>query len=534
MPEILNESQRRRQIFEAHKEDKVNASQQMLVEYYNNMSDQNLQDLRNKDTYEHEVEQVKQIEGSVNYNSTHISSMRQAINEVMPQNQYRNLQLIQTSLDKRDRTKKLHHSLGTRLLRENHDVVEFDIAGSGTYNFRKYHNGYHGNLKTKHTEEQRQRQLGEHLNVGEAGSELYTFWGKIKRFFGNIFGIKTPPLWIRRKKTSITADKVKENARNMGMTHGLDTRKFQDRQKIRYNVAGPLGGVVGFANVGEYSIQNTRQRILDMGKAFLTQRFTQWIHDGDNADFHNIDLMFKGHSRGGVGSVQGAMMLKRWIHDNYPQYEGYVIFHITQHDPVAGIGSNWGGFEKINHVDKKNGNKKGEADITIDGQKMRTLGESAESTVFYSMNTSYSRSLFAPQEVMNAKRVILVPFNHGVHNTWDNVDFSQIGKETDEELRNGFKEKGHEMAFKDAKTGEVYRRSGIDKLKEGLYVSDEYGVLIEITSMKDLYKLLDKVLPQDRNQWDRYKTITKVAAKKLGVPWTEDEFRKHMVLHQHN
>ncbi len=526
MGDFIEESKQKRQTFEPLKEGDLQEAKTPLINYYNSLSDDNLQMLREKNTYEHEPESFKNIEGSLNYRKTKISSMRDAINEFMP-GQYDNLQIIQRSINKKDRTKVLHHAVGTKQLKENHDVVQFDIAGSGTYHFRKYHNGYHGNIKTTYTEEQRVKQLGNRLNEGEAGSGFYSYWGRFKHFVKGLFGIKSSPQWIRCKKKSISADTVKENILRFSNSPKDITKNYQDRQKIRYNVAGPLN-FMGWFNLGEYSIQNTRQRILDMGKNFLTQRFDQWENDGERADIHTIDLMFKGHSRGGIGSVQGAMMLKRWIHDTYPQYEQHVVFHINQYDPVAGKGSNYGGFEKVNHVIKRNEQDNGEANITIDGQKMRTLGENAQTTVFYSLNIGHTGSLFVPQQVMNAKRVILVPFDHTTHNSLDNADFSQMGKETLKEQQKSYKEKGHEMAFKNSKDGQVYRKTGIDMLENGLYVSDEYGVLVKIEKLDDLYKIMNKVLPKDRDQWDRYRVITKVAANCLNTEWSEDQFQQEL------
>ena len=37
-----------------------------------------------------------------------------------------------------------------------------------------------------------------------------------------------------------------------------------------------------------------------------------------------------------LSAAQGAMMLKRWIHDNYPHFEMFVQFHMIQLDPVPG------------------------------------------------------------------------------------------------------------------------------------------------------------------------------------------------------
>lgn len=522
----------KRKKFDDLKESKPEEYVKPLQDYYKNMSAQNLQYLREKDTYEHEPDKLKTIERTKNFKKTGILSMRNAIEEVMP-GQYADLYAIQNSLNKRDRTKALHHAKGTSLFKSNHDVLEFDIAGSEFKHPRHEYNGFHG--KDGDSEAALKKQYGEKVTAG-AGSENIGVINKVLSFFSRLF-LKGPvkPQYVRRKKNDITAAEAKRRAIELGMDAATANRiSFDNRQKVRYTIAGPQspGGVF---NAGEYSIQNNRQRIFEIGKEFLSRRFKTWDSKGTRADIHTIDLMFSGHSRGAVGEIQGAMMIKRWIHDNYPQYDQHVVFHVKQYDPVAGKGSNYWGFEKVDHVQTGDGAVNGEKDLTVDGEKMRSLGNSADTTVIYSLNTDHKVNLkhaftetFVPQQILNAKRVILTPFNHSTTLSIDNADFSQMGKETRAELRAGKKEKGHELPFKDIRNGEVYRRSGLEDLEEGMFITDEYGVLVKITNLDTLYDLMNKALPRNRDQWGRYEVITKVAAHKLGVPWDEETFNRKL------
>ena len=57
---------------------------------------------------------------------------------------------------------------------------------------------------------------------------------------------------------------------------------------------------------------------------------------GKEPQYHMINFMIRGHSRGAVGASQGAMMLKFWLQENYPRYMDYVHFDLIQYDPVPG------------------------------------------------------------------------------------------------------------------------------------------------------------------------------------------------------
>ncbi len=168
----------------------------------------------------------------------------------------------------------------------------------------------------------------------------------------------------------------------------------------RINLAGPLAlnGLVNRAN----TVFMRASLYLTMGKDYLTVIFDKWE---SLQDCRNIPIILKGHSRGAVAAAEGAMMLKQWVAENYPQYLPYVKFELVQYDPVPGFGSRFGVNEEFDHSGHKEYEKSGD--------KMRALGEGAEPTVVCSLHTEHS-SFFTPQAVKGAKRVILTPFKHGV------------------------------------------------------------------------------------------------------------------------
>ena len=43
-----------------------------------------------------------------------------------------------------------------------------------------------------------------------------------------------------------------------------------------------------------------------------------------------------------MSAATGAMKLKAWIHNKYPELEHFVKFDLIQYDPVPGIGESAG------------------------------------------------------------------------------------------------------------------------------------------------------------------------------------------------
>lgn len=89
--------------------------------------------------------------------------------------------------------------------------------------------------------------------------------------------------------------------------------------------------------------------MLIMGKDYLNNILSAW-QLGVGTQEHDIWLRIRGHSRGAVASIEGAMKIKQWVHENYPKYEHRVKFDLTQFDPVPGYGSKSGTHEKIDLV----------------------------------------------------------------------------------------------------------------------------------------------------------------------------------------
>lgn len=360
-----------------------------------------------------------------------IGYVRQAVEKEMGNlnNPYLNIDKIRASDNPQERQAKLHYARGTQLFNDGYNVLELDLAGTGFKEFRAEQKGFHGKNKED------QAKIDEQYGKSRSKDQKYV---KIR-------------------------DKKQEN----GVT------------KRRVTVAGSLG-FLG-ANAGDYKIENARQYGFNEAVTYLTGIFKQWGEKwGKDAvpDEKAIHILLRGHSRGGVGAVESAMMIKNFVDNEYPQYSSLVKFEITQLDPVAGIGSNSGTHEKVDH------------DAKHTAKMMKALGKSAETTVMYSIHTDYKYG-FTPQLIRGAKRVILTPFKHSMGQ--ENIDRTQ--------------DKAHRTGYTDAKTGEVYRGAAINELPEGVYYLDEQNTLVKMESYEQASHILDELLKDTKGQEDRHEVI---------------------------
>lgn len=455
--------------------------------------------------YVHNVDKLMNVQRSEHQKQYNIGGVRENIEKKMPE-AYDELKKIQRG--EKDNKVRLHHSRGTQLFNQGENVLEFDISGSGYKQFPKMHKSLGGKTQIKKRvggakisvkineirrlaaldDEQLNKELSkysqedpkqieqrnailEHIEQFRNGRDLY------EETYGKKEQIKDG------KEKKYVLSKQKEKSTEDGETI----------TKKRITMAGPLGGSWvgdGLMNAGDYSIENLREYMLSMGQSYLEPIIQHWYQlkrqadqEADNgsregydsymAKIHPVTILLKGHSRGGVAMSHGAMMIKYWLHDKYPEFEKYVKFETIHYDPVAGFLSNWNAKQEADISDKS------EADMKkmLEEHKMMPLGDEAESTVVYSLHTQH-KVFFAPQILKGTKRMILTPFTHDVG--LDIVDTSQ--------------EKAHRGAYTDAKSGEVYRNSGINSLDEGVYIADENQVLVKVTSAQQARSILEPIL----------------------------------------
>lgn len=424
-------------------------TQTELKEKYDKLTEADRKRLREKKTYTiKKVPKAVVDQRKAETKKLHVGDVGAALEKVMP-DQYKAMSDILTKEDVPEVTTELVHSVGNKLLEQGHDVLEFNVGGSSFDQFQRHYNGIKG-----------KSDLGESDIVERYGNQV-----------GN-------------------NQKLREKSKDVQVTvNGQQVT----RNKTRFTMPGPIwkGGAL---DVGDFSVAKTRRRIREFGAKYLTNIFTQWEAD-PNAVFHDIDIMLRGHSRGGVGVSQGAMALKYWVHEHYPAFEGYVKFHIIQHDPVPGGDNELAAkvsrnqYELFDHEQYQGVH---DGSFKMDGDKMLPLGQEGSGTVVYSMlvqSDPIHKYLFDPQEVLNAKRLVLTPFTHDV-----GLDFAHADLTQDQE---GEETKAHGMAYYNATDGKVYRNSGLDELPDGVYVMDEKQCMVRVDSMEQLKSILALTMPED-------------------------------------
>lgn len=423
--------------------------------------------------------------------SQKMTNVREAIEKVMP-HAYDQIDHVKSAeASNSQKLSRLHYARGTKLLSENKagDVLEFDLGGSGYYMPRRMHRGF---------EERKE----ENIFDGKTGKNIHAGLNLREKIFSWIPGIRSL-FWSKEElKTIRDSEQLKKRdetieknlQREYGQKAEIGKKKYdhirvkKGEHKTRISMAGPLM-LKGALNLGEYDIEHLRENMMEMGTEYLKNIFLKWDKQGE--DPHNIAILIRGHSRGGVAASEGAMMIKYWLNQNYPEYEQYVKFELTQMDPVLGYGSRHGINEEVNH----NGRKI----IEEKKDKMMPLGESQDTTVVYSLRTNHGIG-FAPQAVKGAKRVILMAEKHdvGMNMTDSNATVDENGEE---------EYKLHRSTYTDAQTMEAYRGSALNELAEGIYMTDEQNNLIRLNSYADAKKIVDTILTDKKSTQDHRREV---------------------------
>lgn len=448
--------------------------------------------------------------------------------------------------------RNLHSSRGTKLLKAGNNVLEIDVAGSGFDSFRAAHKELGGkknivrdgvkvseddirNVKFKKAKfwnrwewmqklPKKIRPMSEReINIHNAIIDEYSFQEAVQKVKEarkqrpeDQAHNKAPKIKDAVVKSRLRFDRIVEEKYGKALSeHGPGKRIRVKRtfmespngttvNKTRYTMPGPLK-MGGMRDAGDYSIDNLSNYMLSIGKNYLGKMFEQWmdlegkardaVREGNfrkaeeiRSQKNPVTISLKGHSRGAVAVSHGAMKIKYWVHENYPQFEKYVNFELTQHDPVPGYFSDKGTKHRINLC--KYDTPEDEKELKKLG--MMPLGDKAQTTVIYSMHTQYSR-LFSPQNVKGAKRVIFVPTDHGVN--LDEIDASQGEK--------------HRKGYTDISDGQVYRGSGISELPAGVYMADEKQRLVRMTNAKDAQAILHEITKNNDSQDSRHRRLDK-------------------------
>lgn len=427
----------------------INLDQQMNQQI--NQNQQMNQPVNQGPVPNHQEQRKSKISVFFSAIKSRLAAMYNSITDLLHENNIFNEQIqqrinqIQPNPETVEAVTPLHHSRGKQFVAQGQHVLKFDLAGSGFTQFCKPHKDLDGheefNKVSKKTRWKMHDEYGERVKV--AGKKLK---------------------YIRKK---VTKD-----------SEGNDV-------KTRITMAGPQN-IGGLMNKGKYDIENLRNYMLILGSEYLKPIFETW--ELNPTLRRPINIIIKGHSRGAVAAGEGAMMLKAWVADHYPDYLDDVKFELTQYDPVPGLGSR-SKHQEINHA--------GNLPFIKDGVKMMPLGANANTTVFYSMMTQYPAG-FKPQAVYNANRVILTPFNHGID--LNKAEATQQGT-------------FYRKSYKDAATGETYRSSGINELGEGLYITTSDHTLVRMDSANQAIALVNEYRKNKHFPDDRLPILTDVINK---------------------
>lgn len=389
---------------------------------------------------------------------------------------YDNIKEIRTSLDESKRKRKLHYSRGTMLTNQGNNVLKFSLAGSGFEHFRadyadKKLKG--NNITPVNLAKRFFKCVGHYLQFWKLWKPTFLSDGaKREQKIVEKFGEGNQVVNANGKK--LKKVRVKEQVKN-------------NAKKIDISMAGSQM-YFGLKNAGDYSMENIRKYVQFMGSKYLEPELRRAKENGIAPSQLQLPVILKGHSRGAVSAVEGAMMLNKWVADNYPEYQDSVKFELTQYDPVPGSDASKGVHHEVDHLGRHN----------LENDLMKPLGANAETTVMYSLHGNHGEA-FNPQIVKGAKRVIITPFEHS--SGFKGADTSQEGEK-------------HFRGYTDASTGEVYRNSGLNELPEGVYMVDEMNHLIRMKDMRELQKVMyhiTKNVPEKKRQEVRYEAIKDAA-----------------------
>ena len=359
-----------------------------------------------------------------------------------------------------DRKVKLYHSLGTKYQKQGHDVLEFEFAGTSGKDVIRQHKGRGGDLDlSKYSAETIKTTFGTKVQKKGKPNEFFDFTWKKDRT------IQTPD--------------------------------GKNAEKIRYTFGGP-----NYINIGEYSVQNSRDNAAALAEEFLERKFNEWRNGTDPKPIH---ISLSGHSRGAVTAGQAAIKIHEWIMDYIKKHPGsenfknFVNYDLILRDPVPGFGTN----------------------RTIGDCDLRKI-PNVNCTVICSLGIQAPDDICPLQHIRGSKKVILNMEDHLMD--IDQTDNTQMGV-------TGNTKEGHMVSYFDSETGEMHRGSGLSELPDGVYVADEKYRLIRVTSYSQVKELYDSAFDHTKSQKIRTRRIHKMVRdwfceNDLQMSFTDEEARK--------
>lgn len=430
-----------------------------------------------------------------------IRSVFEAINAVM-RDAYREVQEGEQVAGRALDVLPLYSRRGARLIEQGYDVLEFNMAGSTFEQLPQLHKGISG--QPQYTAAKKlQKGLLHILPYVVSVSAAIIFRDKGAMDIRPVVETVTKPKIKEIEQLSVRDAQILRETGQITKIRGQQykfIRRKEAEKRTKYTIAGPSALNI----MGDYTTKASREYVLQLACDYLGERF----ENADGGEIAPICIKIKGHSRGGVTSSEGAMMIRRWILDNYPEYADSVRFDLIQFDPVSGADTYYAVAQEVNFQDGgADADEQGK--FESDGVKYAALGDSAQTTVVYSMHSEHDVLKFTPQVVKGVDRIIITPFEHsaGLNKTDSNKVIDRQGNVTEGE---------HRLAFIDSETRTAYRLGSLNDLGRGVYLLDEYNTLVRVRTMEQftavmgtLYRNVKGVLSGRFSQETRHKAISK-------------------------
>ncbi len=330
--------------------------------YRQKRSDDEKQKSRDLGTYVMEEMSGEEIESTpLNYAQRTRSlrkTNRQAIKEVFGEEVFDEIDEVHQGTEE-ERTIPIHHALGNQLIKDGHEVLEFDLAGTGYMMPRREHQGQHGKESAKElTEEEIQ--------------------GSLKDTYGEVVEDKNGKIYSG----------IRCKTRDYKLKDGTVINK------TRFSIQGP-----NLVNIGDYSIENTRVYVKNLTKEYVMDLFDKWSRKEEEP--RDIYVLISGHSRGAVSAGESVHYIQRWLDDyveknkkTHPEFKDYaerIKKVLLQRDAVPGAGTN----------------------IRLGKNDLRKI-PNLNATVFCSMAQEHTDMAFPLQNVRGAQRIIISTTSHSM------------------------------------------------------------------------------------------------------------------------
>ncbi len=410
-----------------------------------------------------------------------IASIRDAIRSLFSSRKVYSKYEAAVASDKEDESKRkidLHHAMGTKLMNQNIDVLEFDLAGSSFDHFRKEYTGLHGkddiDAAKKAAVKKEEEAKGRKLTKAEKKTVEANAEAEARAHLKEVYGDLTDGKLTDGRKFKYTVKRKQST----------DTSGRITAETMRYGIAGP-----GAADIGTYKISNTSDYVFALAKRYIRSR----IDRSTGTLKHDLVINIQGHSRGAVASTLAVKQIEKWIAESREcaAFRDKIKINMILRDPVAGLDSEnkSAGRKKIDFRGKMKG---------MDGKMHPVRDPRLNITSMVSFHADRGSTTFTPQEVRGQSRIVLMGEKHGV--TLDSGD----GTQTDAQGN----QKWHQLAGIDASTMQAYRGSGYSELRDGVWLMDENNTLVRMRSYGEAMELLRRVTKDAKgNERARHKVV---------------------------